>query len=79
MTLKLPHHIHLHPFLNKLLNIPYRPQTLLSHIPHFSFPPPIIHIYPFIATPLTIDLFHTQLHSITHFHLETQPSNDNIN
>ncbi|WP_186364216.1 hypothetical protein, partial [Staphylococcus warneri] len=64
--------------LNKLLNMPYPRETLVSHIPQFSLTHNIIHIYPLIPSPLTIQLFHTQIHSIPDFHLQTQPSNHNL-
>ena len=65
-------------FLNKLVNMGYRRESVVSHIGEFSLRGGIIDIYPLIGQPVRIELFDTEVDSIRDFDVETQRSNDNI-
>lgn len=79
MTLKVGQDIDVDAFLNKLVNMGYRRESVVSHIGEFSLRGGIIDIYPLIGTPVRIELFDTEVDSIRDFDVETQRSNDNIN
>ncbi|WP_432202622.1 transcription-repair coupling factor [Staphylococcus warneri] len=65
-------------FLNKLVNMGYRRESVVSHIGEFSLRGGIIDIYPLIGAPVRIELFDTEIDSIRDFDVETQRSNDNL-
>ena len=79
MTLKVGQDIDVDAFLNKLVNMGYRRESVVSHIGEFSLRGGIIDIYPLVGTPVRIELFDTEVDSIRDFDVETQRSNDNIN
>ena len=78
MTLKVGEDIDVDAFLNKLVNMGYRRESVVSHIGEFSLRGGIIDIYPLIGTPVRIELFDTEVDSIRDFDVETQRSNENI-
>ncbi|MCI2804265.1 transcription-repair coupling factor [Staphylococcus pettenkoferi] len=65
-------------FLNKLVNMGYRRESVVSHIGEFSLRGGIIDIYPLIGDPVRIELFDTEVDSIRDFDVETQRSNQNL-
>ncbi|WP_373316355.1 transcription-repair coupling factor [Staphylococcus marylandisciuri] len=65
-------------FLNKLVNMGYRRESVVSHIGEFSLRGGIIDIYPLIGNPVRIELFDTEVDSIRDFDVETQRSNENL-
>lgn len=64
--------------LNKLVNMGYRRESVVSHIGEFSLRGGIIDIYPLIGKPVRIELFDTEIDSIRDFDVETQRSEGNI-
>ena len=52
MTLKVGEDIDVDAFLNKLVNMGYRRESVVSHIGEFSLRGGIIDIYPLIGTPV---------------------------
>ena len=78
MTLEVGDDIDVDEFLNKLVNMGYRRESVVSHIGEFSLRGGIIDIYPLIGQPVRIELFDTEVDSIRDFDVETQRSNDNI-
>ena len=78
MTLKVGEDIDVEAFLNKLVNMGYRRESVVSHIGEFSLRGGIIDIYPLIGSPVRIELFDTEVDSIRDFDVETQRSNENL-
>lgn len=78
MTLNVGDDIEVDDFLNKLVNMGYRRESVVSHIGEFSLRGGIIDIYPLIGSPVRIELFDTEIDSIRDFDVETQRSNDNL-
>ena len=78
MTLNVGDDIDVDDFLNKLVNMGYRRESVVSHIGEFSLRGGIIDIYPLIGAPVRIELFDTEIDSIRDFDVETQRSNDNL-
>ena len=78
MTLEVGDDIDVDEFLNKLVNMGYRRESVVSHIGEFSLRGGIIDIYPLIGQPVRIELFDTEVDSIRDFDVETQRSNENI-
>ena len=78
ITLRVGEDIDVDEFLNKLVNMGYRRESVVSHIGEFSLRGGIIDIYPLIGQPVRIELFDTEVDSIRDFDVETQRSNDNI-
>ena len=78
MTLNVGDDIDVDDFLNKLVNMGYRRESVVSHIGEFSLRGGIIDIYPLIGSPVRIELFDTEIDSIRDFDVETQRSNDNL-
>lgn len=78
MTLNVGDDIEVDDFLNKLVNMGYRRESVVSHIGEFSLRGGIIDIYPLIGAPVRIELFDTEIDSIRDFDVETQRSNDNL-
>ena len=78
MTLEVGDDIDVDEFLNKLVNMGYRRESVVSHIGEFSLRGGIIDIYPLIGQPVRIELFDTEVDSIRDFDVETQRSNDNV-
>ena len=78
MTLNVGDDIDVDDFLNKLVNMGYRRESVVSHIGEFSLRGGIIDIYPLIGDPVRIELFDTEIDSIRDFDVETQRSNDNL-
>lgn len=78
LTLEVGDDIDVDEFLNKLVNMGYRRESVVSHIGEFSLRGGIIDIYPLIGQPVRIELFDTEVDSIRDFDVETQRSNENI-
>ena len=78
LTLEVGVDIDVDEFLNKLVNMGYRRESVVSHIGEFSLRGGIIDIYPLIGQPVRIELFDTEVDSIRDFDVETQRSNENI-
>ena len=78
ITLNVGDDIDVDGLLNKLVNMGYRRESVVSHIGEFSLRGGIIDIYPLIGQPVRIELFDTEVDSIRDFDVETQRSNDNI-
>ncbi|VED33511.1 transcription-repair coupling factor [Staphylococcus warneri] len=78
MTLNVGDDMDVDDFLNKLVNMGYRRESVVSHIGEFSLRGGIIDIYPLIGAPVRIELFDTEIDSIRDFDVETQRSNDNL-
>lgn len=77
MTLEVGDDIDVDEFLNKLVNMGYRRESVVSHIGEFSTRRH--HWYlPLIGQPVRIELFDTEVDSIRDFDVETQRSNDNV-
>ncbi|MBI5973876.1 transcription-repair coupling factor [Staphylococcus caledonicus] len=77
-TLKVGDDIDIDDFLNKLVNMGYRRESVVSHIGEFSLRGGIIDIYPLIGQPVRIELFDTEVDSIRDFDVETQRSKENV-
>ncbi|MBO1199524.1 transcription-repair coupling factor [Staphylococcus simiae] len=78
MTVRVGEDINVDEFLNKLVNMGYRRESVVSHIGEFSLRGGIIDIFPLIGQPVRIELFDTEIDSIRDFDVETQRSNDNL-
>ncbi len=78
ITLNVGDDIDVDGLLNKLVNMGYRRESVVSHIGEFSLRGGIIDIYPLIGQPVRIELFDTEVDSIRDFDVETQRSNDNV-
>lgn len=78
MNLKVGEDIDVDKFLNKLVNMGYRRESVVSHIGEFSLRGGIIDIYPLVGSPVRIELFDTEIDSIRDFDVETQRSNDKL-
>ncbi|EHJ08342.1 transcription-repair coupling factor [Staphylococcus simiae] len=78
MTVRVGEDINVDEFLNKLVNMGYRRESVVSHIGEFSLRGGIIDIFPLIGQPVRIELFDTEVDSIRDFDVETQRSNDNL-
>lgn len=65
-------------FLDKLVNMGYRRETVVSNIGEFSVRGGIIDIYPLLGEPLRIELFDTEVDSIRQFDVESQRSSENV-
>ena len=78
MNLKVGEDIDVDKFLNRLVNMGYRRESVVSHIGEFSLRGGIIDIYPLVGSPVRIELFDTEIDSIRDFDVETQRSNDNL-
>ncbi|MCG7340202.1 transcription-repair coupling factor [Staphylococcus sp. ACRSN] len=70
--------IEIDDLLNKLVNMGYRRESVVSHIGEFSLRGGIIDIYPLIGDPVRIELFDTEVDSIRDFDVETQRSESNL-
>ena len=64
ITLRVGEDIDVDEFLNKLVNMGYRRESVVSHIGEFSLRGGIIDIYPLIGQPVRIELFDTEVDSI---------------
>ncbi|WP_347134554.1 transcription-repair coupling factor [Staphylococcus aureus] len=78
MTLRVGEDIDVDQFLNKLVNMGYKRESVVSHIGEFSLRGGIIDIFPLIGEPIRIELFDTEIDSIRDFDVETQRSKDNV-
>jgi transcription-repair coupling factor (superfamily II helicase) len=78
LTLNVGDDIDIDDFLNKLVNMGYRRESVVSHIGEFSLRGGIIDIYPLIGSPVRIELFDTEVDSIRDFDVETQRSEENV-
>lgn len=78
LTLSVGDDIDIDDFLNKLVNMGYRRESIVSHIGEFSLRGGIIDIYPLIGSPVRIELFDTEVDSIRDFDVETQRSQENV-
>ena len=78
LTLKIGDEIDIDELLNKLVNMGYRRETVVSHIGEFSMRGGIIDIFPLIGEPVRIELFDTEVDSIRMFDVESQRSQDNM-
>src|SRR5699024_12258391 len=78
LTLTIGDDIDVDEFLNKLVNMGYRRESVVSHIGEFSLRGGIIDIYSLIGMPVRIELFDTEVYSIRHFNVETQSSEANL-
>ncbi|MGW8017295.1 transcription-repair coupling factor [Staphylococcus xylosus] len=78
LTLSVGDDIDIDDFLNKLVNMGYRRESVVSHIGEFSLRGGIIDIYPLIGSPVRIELFDTEVDSIRDFDVETQRSQENV-
>ncbi|MFQ3853114.1 hypothetical protein ABLV90_05635 [Staphylococcus sp. 2S1] len=78
LTLSVGDDIEIDEFLNKLVNMGYRRESVVSHIGEFSLRGGIVDIYPLIGQPVRIELFDTEVDSIRDFDVETQRSKENI-
>ncbi|MGD6887652.1 transcription-repair coupling factor [Staphylococcus shinii] len=78
LTLNVGDDIDIDDFLNKLVNMGYRRESVVSHIGEFSLRGGIIDIYPLIGSPIRIELFDTEVDSIRDFDVETQRSEENV-
>ncbi|MDK9853239.1 transcription-repair coupling factor [Staphylococcus equorum] len=78
LTLSVGDDIEIDEFLNKLVNMGYRRESVVSHIGEFSLRGGIVDIYPLIGKPVRIELFDTEVDSIRDFDVETQRSKENI-
>lgn len=78
LTLNVGDDIDIDDFLNKLVNMGYRRESVVSHIGEFSLRGGIIDIYPLIGSPIRIELFDTEVDSIRGFDVETQRSEENV-
>ncbi|MGW7988164.1 transcription-repair coupling factor [Staphylococcus shinii] len=78
LTLNVGDDIDIDDFLNKLVNMGYRRESVVSHIGEFSLRGGIIDIYPLIGNPIRIELFDTEVDSIRDFDVETQRSEENV-
>lgn len=78
LTLSVGDNIEIDEFLNKLVNMGYRRESVVSHIGEFSLRGGIVDIYPLIGKPVRIELFDTEVDSIRDFDVETQRSKENI-
>ena len=78
LTLSIGDDIEIDTFLNKLVNMGYRRESVVSHIGEFSLRGGIIDIYPLIGKPVRIELFDTEVDSIRDFDVETQRSQENV-
>ncbi|MEK4562804.1 transcription-repair coupling factor [Staphylococcus sp. FSL K6-3157] len=78
LTLFVGDDIEIDEFLNKLVNMGYRRESVVSHIGEFSLRGGIVDIYPLIGKPVRIELFDTEVDSIRDFDVETQRSKENI-
>ncbi len=78
MTLRVGKDIDVDQFLNKLVNMGYKRESVVSHIGEFSLRGGIIDIFPLIGEPIRIELFDTEIDSIRDFDVETQRSKDNV-
>ncbi|MGO2207120.1 MAG: transcription-repair coupling factor, partial [Staphylococcus xylosus] len=78
LTLSVGDDIDIDDFLNKLVNMGYRRESVVSHIGEFSLRGGIIDIYPLIGGPVRIELFDTEVDSIRDFDVETQRSEENV-
>lgn len=65
-------------FLNKLVNMGYRRESVVSHIGEFSLRGGIVDIYPLIGKPVRIEFFDTEVDSIRDFDVESQRSEGNV-
>ncbi len=77
ITLKVGDDIDVDAFFNKLVNMGYRRESVVSHIGEFSVRGGIIDIYPLIGEPVRIELFDTEVDSIRQFDVESQRSEAN--
>ena len=64
MTLRVGEDIDVDQFLNKLVNMGYKRESVVSHIGEFSLRGGIIDIFPLIGEPIRIELFDTEIDSI---------------
>lgn len=78
LTLSVGNEIEIDEFLNKLVNMGYRRESVVSHLGEFSLRGGIVDIYPLIGKPVRIELFDTEVDSIRDFDVETQRSKENI-
>lgn len=78
LTLSVGDDLDIDDFLNKLVNMGYRRESVVSHIGEFSLRGGIIDIYPLIGSPVRIELFDTEVDSIRDFDVETQRSEENV-
>ncbi|MEB7812706.1 transcription-repair coupling factor [Staphylococcus xylosus] len=78
LTLSVGDDIDIDDFLNKLVNMGYRRESVVSHIGEFSLRGGIIDIYPLIGSPVRIELFDREVDSIRDFDVETQRSQENV-
>lgn len=78
MSLSVGDDIDIDALLNKLVNMGYRRESVVSHIGEFSLRGGIIDIYPLIGDPVRIELFDTEIDSIRDFDVETQRSESNL-
>ncbi|WP_436855933.1 transcription-repair coupling factor [Staphylococcus caeli] len=77
-TLSVGDDIDIDEFLNKLINMGYRRESVVSHIGEFSLRGGIVDIYPLIGNPVRIELFDTEVDSIRDFDVESQRSEGNV-
>lgn len=75
--LKVGEDIDVDNFLNTLVDMGYRRESVVSHIGEFSVRGGIIDIYPLIGAPVRIELFDTEVDSIREFDVESQRSKEN--
>ena len=78
LTLNVGDDIDIDEFLNKLVNMGYRRESVVSHIGEFSLRGGIVDIYPLIGKPVRIEFFDTEVDSIRDFDVESQRSEGNI-
>ncbi|WP_436862914.1 transcription-repair coupling factor [Staphylococcus caeli] len=78
LTLSVGDDIDIDEFLNKLINMGYRRESVVSHIGEFSLRGGIVDIYPLIGNPVRIELFDTEIDSIRDFDVESQRSEGNV-
>ena len=78
LTLNVGDDIDIDEFLNKLVNMGYRRESVVSHIAEFSLRGGIVDIYPLIGKPVRIEFFDTEVDSIRDFDVESQRSEGNI-
>lgn len=70
--------IDLDGFLEKLVAMGYKRESVVSHIGEFSLRGGIIDIYPLIGSPVRIELFDTEVDSIRQIDVESQRSSENL-
>lgn len=78
MTFEVGDDIEIDAFLEKLVSMGYRRESVVSNIGEFSVRGGIIDVYPLLGEPIRIELFDTEVDSIRQFDVETQRSSENI-